>query len=70
MLQIILDGSNRLPYALDKRIYCATCRFCARITSTYEALNVTRSWKTDSQRTAAVDSVHRKRSWICKTESL
>jgi len=37
MLQIILDRSNRLPYALDKRIYCATYRFCT--TSTYEALN-------------------------------
>lgn len=40
MLQIILDRSNRLPHALDKRIYCATCRFCTPITSIYEALHV------------------------------
>lgn len=40
MLQIILDRSNRLPRALDKRIYCATCRFCAPITLIYEALHV------------------------------
>jgi len=40
MLQIILGRSNR-SYALDKRIYCATCRFCTGIISTYKELNVT-----------------------------
>jgi len=61
MLQIILDRLNRLSHALDKRIYCATCRFCAHITSIYEALHVTNEKLVrDGQSPLILYIIHRK----------